>query len=169
MAITLSTTQQRLVVLAATLIAVVALIMPAHKADAALMDRVNEAIREAGVKTTVSRSNAFQTGVYIGHYTTYNQLVGAILYHKANETLPSWTQTEPTVATKCIIGNVNSMSNTSLSVYGEVDGKVSTKTLHITTKQYNVAITDKGAMIGSDVTVCSADNFFSQYGHLTVI
>ena len=151
------------------------LLIPMHKAEAAettLMDRVNEAIREAGVPTTVARSNAFQIGVHIGSYTTYNQLVGAILYHKAKETLPEFSKKNPTVATQCITGEIVSLSDSNVAIKSDgvkSDGHrgISTRTIKLATNQYDLAI-ERGAKADSNVTLCSTDNFFSQYGHLTV-
>lgn len=46
--------------------AVLAVFIPLRRADAALIDEVNMAIRQAGVAVTVARSDAFQAGVIKG-------------------------------------------------------------------------------------------------------
>ena len=164
----INTVQKRLALTAAgAAILALTLLVPIHQANAALLDRVNEAIREAGVKTTVARSDAFQQGIYIGHYTSYTQLVGAIAYHKANETLPTFTATEPAVATKCLTGKLLSWTPRSLYLQGDVAGLLEEKSMSLAQNQYDRA-TFFGAGQGATITACTADNYASVYGHLTV-
>ena len=142
--------------------------MAAH--DSGLLERVNEAIREAGAPVTLERSNAFQKGVVNGHYTSYSQLVGAIIFHKDAEALPVFTaltQHEP-AEKECITkGDVLSMSNERLTVRGDLEnGSVVTRAFDIAINQYDFAIA-KGVSVGSNIKVCSIDNFVSQYGHVT--
>lgn len=166
--------------LAAAAVTIAALFMPLHRADAALIDRVNEAIREAGAMDTVERSNAFQTGVYIGHYTTYEQLRDAVSWHKSLETLPEFTATEPTIVTSCITGDVTSLSYTSdlksgsITVEGNVPATgiegfvVDTVTLGLASNQHEL-LTEKGVVIGSNVDACWATSSTnSLYGHVSL-
>lgn len=161
-----------LAMLAVIAAAGVALLLPtrgAHAAETGLLERVNEAIREAGAQVTVERSNAFQVGVINGSYTSFEQLVGAVAYHKKNETLPEFSSTNPPKpTTECITGNVLSFSDTSLSVKGDnKQGNLVTVTLKIATNQYDFGVAE-GVKAGESVTTCSADGFVTQYGHVTV-
>lgn len=169
----------RVAVVVAAAVVAAALFVPLHRADAALgIEDVNGAIRAAGVPVTVARSNAFQVGVINGHYKSYSQLVGAIIYHKTKEALPKFSTTAAAVVTQCVTGDVVSFagSNTTagtISIEGDIKGPggegyvVGTKTLNIAANQYKVAIA-KGVGIGLNVTACSADSFHSLYGHVTL-
>lgn len=152
-----------------------ALIVSTRPAEAALIDEVNGAIREAGASVTAERSDAFQAGVTSGHYTSRAQLVGAAAYHKERGTVPVFTSAMFPVKTSCITGEVISFagSNTTagtISVKGDIKKgsryEAGEETMNIKSNQYKVAI-KKGVSIGSQVTVCSADNFYSLYGHVT--
>lgn len=147
--------------------ALVALLMPMRHADAALIDRVNEAIRAAGAPTTVERSDAFQKGVYVGHYTSYDQLVGAIIFHKDNDALPVFADPDPTASNQCIKGDLDSFSAVRIDITGDVKGTLVTKSLHIASNQYNIAI-ERGIGTGSNVKACTSDDFQNLYGHLTL-
>jgi hypothetical protein len=159
-------------------VALIALLMPLAGAHAALLNRVNEATRDAAAQVTAARTEAFMQGVFIGHYTTYNQLVGAISWHKEQGTLPSFSATAPAVVTQCINGDVVSFAGSSttdgtISVRGDLKTgadntpQVVTKTLQLGANQYAVAI-ERSVGIGSNVTVCTADSFYSQWGHITL-
>lgn len=162
---------RRLAVAFAAVVALTLLLIPTQKADAALMDRVNDAVVEAGAPLTVERSNAFQVGVFVGHYKTYVQLVGAVAFHKERGTLPSFTQTKAAVSKTCINGTVTSLSDTGVTVLTDdllKSGAPMTKLVRIATNQYNLAIS-RGVKAGENVNLCSTDGFANQYGHMTLI
>lgn len=151
-----------------------ALIIPLRRADAALKDQVNQALREAGMAVTAAHSDAFQDGVGHGHYKTYAQLVGAAAYHKVRGTVPVFTSAMFPTKTSCITGEIFSFagSNTTtgtISVKGDIKMgsryEAGEKTMTIKSNQYKVAIAKKVG-IGSQVTVCSADKFRSLHGHV---
>ena len=153
----------------------VMLFTPASDAEAAhttgLLERVNEAIRDAGAPVTVARSDAFQAGVINGHYTSYDQLVGAIIFHKTAEALPSFSSTLPhaSVNTDCLTGTVISIAPTALTVEGDDEsGTQRTEAISIATNQYDIAI-ERGVTAGVTVKSCSVDDFASQYGHVTLV
>ncbi|MAF81144.1 hypothetical protein CL628_03985 [bacterium] len=147
------------------------LLIPTQKADAALMDQVNDAVVVAGAPLTVERSNAFQVGVFVGHYTSYAQLVGAVAYHNARGSLPTFTQTTAVVSKTCINGTVTSMSDTNVTLLTDdllKSGAPKTQLVRIATNQYNLAIS-RGVKAGENVNLCSTDGFANQYGHMTLI
>lgn len=49
-----------------------------------LMDRVNEALMAAGLPVNAQTQQSFAAGVASGHYTTFDQLVNAMKWHKAH-------------------------------------------------------------------------------------
>lgn len=51
---------------------------------ATLMDRINEALMIAGIPVTAGSQQSFAAGVASGHYTTFDQLVNAMRWHKAH-------------------------------------------------------------------------------------
>lgn len=53
-------------------------------ASVTLMDRVNEALQMAGLPVTPATQQSFAAGVASGHYTTFQQLVNAMKWHKAH-------------------------------------------------------------------------------------
>lgn len=158
--------------LAGIVVAVAALFASASEAKAAhttgLLVKVNDAIVKVGAPLTVERSNAFQVGVVSGHYTTFDQLVGAVSFHFQRGTLPTFASSKAHAAVlkKCIRGNVLSISDVSLSIRGDLNGEQVEKTIKLATNQYTMALA-RGIKAGSVVTVCSANLFRTQYGHLT--
>lgn len=51
-------------------------------AAAPLMERVNEALREAEIPVNADTQRAFAAGVASGHYSSYDQLMNAMKWHK---------------------------------------------------------------------------------------
>lgn len=145
----------------------------AQAAESGLMERVNDAILEAGAPLTVERSNAFQVGVFVGHYLTYKQLVGAIIFQKEKGALPTFSSPKKAAppVTKCIVGNVVSLSDNRITIKGNTaDGADKTIAMNIKSNQYKIAV-HRGALAGSGklVKACSKDNFANLHSHVTII
>lgn len=169
--------RQSMSAICAVLFALVLLFVSSQSAHAALLNQVNSAVRTAGASLTTERSSAFQKGVTNGHYTSYAQLVGAIKWHLAKGTLPSFTavtvkkastgasSVKVTVKT-CITGQVISMSEYRVTIKGNLDdGSTLTKAMNITLGQYNNAI-DQGVVHGLNVKACTTNNFHSLSGDI---
>jgi len=168
----ISTTWQRQLFIALIGVAVIVtlVLITTHFAQASLRGRVNEALRTGGGDVTAANSEAFQAGVVSGHYTSFAQLVGAVGFHKAGGTTPSFTTTSDgfasSVASTCVDGDVTSFSRQSLVLnYDLPDGRDTTSGLAITNGQYNAAV-GKFVQRGSHVRVCSKDNLTSVTGSI---
>lgn len=135
----------------AVVFVVMLLAVPAY-AHAALLDRVNEAIRVAGIPLTVHRSQAFQKGVVAGHYKTFDQLKGAIQWHFVRNTLPVF----PAGITRCKTGPIITLS-TNRMVIQVTAGGTGTAEQVLTLSQYN-DLRAKGARPGIVAEICSTDS-----------
>jgi hypothetical protein len=162
-------------------VAFLALLIPSHQAEAALMDRVNEALRSGGMSVTAANSNPFQECITKKHYSTFAGLVDGIKYNLAQGTLPDCSGlATPAVAPSCVTGDVTSLSFNSttgtgnVTIFGDMpydDGNIPTdKTLSIKANQNTLATAGKGIGTGTaDVTACwVASDVTALYGHLTV-
>ena len=84
-----------------------------------LMDRVNEALQLAGLPITAEAQQSFATGVASGHYQTFDQLVNAMKWHKANGRLiADVKQFEPTQKTWAFKGTVTEVNSDRLEMFG---------------------------------------------------
>lgn len=68
----------------AVLLALAIVFSPSLIARAALLSQVNQAMRDAGIAVTATHQLAWAEGVVVGHYTSFQQLVDAMKWHRLN-------------------------------------------------------------------------------------
>lgn len=162
---------------AAVILGVVALaivVVPVAQA-APLLSRVNQAMRDAGIAVTGVNQMGWGEGVLVGHYRSYQNLVDAMRWHSQHgRSIPDSSKftkavtsagsssTAATGKTKCLTGNVVSMSKTQVTIT-KAGGNVRLRT---TAKQYDASV-GRSIVAGNQVKACSKDNFKTLAGNLT--
>ncbi len=84
-----------------------------------LMGRVNEALQMAGLPVNAQTQQSFAAGVASGHYTTFEQLVNAMKWHKAHgKTLANTGAFKPMQKVWAFTGTVTEINNARIELFG---------------------------------------------------
>lgn len=84
-----------------------------------LMSRVNEALQMAGLPVNTQTQQSFAAGVASGHYTTFDQLVNAMKWHKAHgKTMANTLAFMPMQKTWAFTGTVTEINNARIELFG---------------------------------------------------
>ncbi len=95
-----------------------------------LMSRVNEALQMAGLPVNAETQQSFAAGVASGHYTSFDQLVNAMKWHKQHGKMTANTWAFKTMKnTWAFKGTVTEVNNDRLEVWG-----INTKGVEISSK-----------------------------------
>lgn len=147
----------RKVVLGVTL-TVALLAVLAVSARAALLGDVNKALRAAGIPVTGKNQLGWGEGVITGHYTSYQQLVDAMKFHKAQgKSIPDSSKFTKAVASgkklRCFEGGVISFSPKAWREEHLVKGKLVTTSWSFSQKLYDQAVS-RSLSAGSRARTC---------------
>lgn len=83
-----------------------------------LLDRVNEALREAGIPVNEHTQQTFAAGVASGHYTSYEQLVNAMKWHKAHGRFTADTSMFAMPQVWKFVGSITEINSKKIEVTG---------------------------------------------------